>query len=316
MAPGRKGKVMAIMKTIFASACLGAALSAALPGPRASAFEGGHNPDTLAGVTIGGAPGASPPPGWYFANNLSYQSLTVHNDKGDKIPINVRAWIENPILVWAPDVQILGAQYSASLVQPLVSATTTNNAVPGLSVTNTQTGIFNTVVTPINLSWNLKNGLFVSTGLTVYVPNGTDNKRSAVNIGNNWWTISPDVAISYLKDDWNLSFKSTLDINAFSKDSDFGVTSGNILVNDFTAAKTFGKWKFGVGGFYSQQLNNDRGPSGSPVGKTLQRVGLGPVLGYNVGPVSFDLYYTRDIVTKNAGGGDAFWFAFSTPLQW
>lgn len=306
---------MTMVKTIVTSASIGATLGAFALAPPAAAFEGGHNPDTLAGVTIGGAPGASPPPGWYFANNASYEAYSLYDNKGNKTPVNVRALVEIPIVVWVPNLQILGAQYSAAVTVPIVNATATVNAGPGASVTHTQTGVFNAAITPINLSWNLKNGFFVSTGLTVYPPTGTDNKNSAVNIGNNWWTVSPDVAVSYLKGDWNLSFKSTLDINSLSKDGDFGVTSGNVLVNDFTAARTFGKWKFGVGGFYVQQLNNDSGPPGSPVGKNIQRVGLGPDIGYTIGPVGFDFYYTRDILTKNTGGGDAFWVAFSFPLE-
>jgi hypothetical protein len=136
-----------------------------------------------------------------------------------------------------------------------------------------------------------------------------------VNIGNNWWTVSPDAAVSYLADDLNLSWKSTFDINSLSKDGDFGVTSGEVLINDFTAAKRFGKWSAGLGGSYSQQLNNDSGPAALTTPK-LQRLGLGPFVGYDVGPVNFEFYYTRDVVTKNTGGGDAFWFQVATPLQW
>ena len=297
-------------KTIGAAAVLALAGGCLIGGASAGAFEAGHNPDTLAGVTIGAAPGAAPPPGFYFANNLSYQAQSLYDDNGHKLPINAAAWIELPILLWVPNFHLLGAQYSASLVQPIVQATPT-----AFGVTHTQTGIFNTAINPITLSWQLPEHLYVSSGLTVYPPDGTDNKRAAVNIGNNWWTLSPDVAITYLNQGWNLSLKTTLDINSLSKSGDSGVTSGDVLIADYTVARSFGKWKLGAGGFFVQQVSNDSPSGAATAGKKLQRFALGPTVGYDFGPVDLTAYYTRDVVTRNTGGGDQFWFQLSLPLQ-
>src|SRR5690242_18759432 len=70
------------------------------------------------GISIGLPAGALPPPGWYFQNTTFYGDLRGHDNNGDYNGYNVNAVVNVPVLVWSPDIKLLGAQYTIALAQP------------------------------------------------------------------------------------------------------------------------------------------------------------------------------------------------------
>lgn len=100
-----------------------------------------------------------------------------------------------------PDWTFLGATYDAVLVQPFVMASV------GSPVNLQASGVHNTLIIPVELSWKLGDSrFFIKTGLGIYVPNATQTGINGLEtVGNAWWTFQPELYVSYLKDGWNFT---------------------------------------------------------------------------------------------------------------
>lgn len=250
--------------------------------------------------------GALPPAGFYFSDETAYIDGSVVNNSGVKIPVNVTAFLTIPVLLYVPNVHVLGASAALALVQPISENTTT-----AFGSTSRQTGLFNTILGG-TLSWALPNGLFVSGGLGVYLNDGTYNVRQATNIANNYTTFEPNVGISWLNNGWNLSLHLVVDTNTENTADHY--QSGNIFFTDYTVAKTFGKWTFGVVGDYVQQFSNDTLRGVTLANSEVGQFAVGPQVSYDFGPVTMTTFYTRDVWAQNGGQTDKFWLRFAFPL--
>src|SRR5579863_5950481 len=180
----------------------------------ASALEGPS--PFLPGVSIGAAAGALPPPGFYGVDQNVILTGPGTDNNGHNTVVNLKTYLNIPTVIWSPNLQLLGAQFSTALTQPYVVQTIDVNSVGISSI-----GIFNTIISPFNLSWNLGNGLFVKTGLGIYIPDGTYQNITvgalhAANpnsIANNFWTFEPDFGISYLAGGLQLTAHAVFDFN-------------------------------------------------------------------------------------------------------
>jgi len=261
------------------------------------------------GIGIGSAAGALPPPGVYFQNTTYYADIKSHDGSGNYNGTHITATVDVPVLLWAPDFKILGAQYAAAIVQPFDTVNTTT-----AGVTHNNSGLFETVISPVNLSWELPNDLHFSTGLGVYVPDGSfDKNKPGAPASSNFWAFEPSVGISWLHDGWNLSAKLLTDINL--KNTDTNYTSGQVADVDLTASKTWGKWTAGLGVYERYQYTDDT-QNGAKVGNgnRAQEFGLGPVVGYNFGPIAVEAFYTQAVSWKNESAGNRFFTRFTVPF--
>lgn len=261
------------------------------------------------GISIGSAAGALPPPGVYFQNTAYYADIKGHDGSGNYNGTHITATVDVPVLVWAPDIKILGAQYAVAIAQPFDRV---NTSVGGN--TYSRGGFFETVVSPINLSWQLPNDLSVATGLGIYVPDGTFNKnKPGAPPSSNFWAFEPSVGISWLHDGWNLSAKLLADFNL--KNTDTNYTSGHVANLDVSATKTWGKWTAGIGAYERYQFTDDV-QNGQTVGdgNRAQEFGLGPVVGYNFGPIAIDAFYTQAVSWKNEAAGNRFFTRVTVPF--
>jgi hypothetical protein len=273
----------------------------------------------LPGNSVGAPAGASPPPGLYGVNTVDMLTGPLVNNAGNPDGPNLRVsvTIEIPVLVYVPNFKILGATYNVAAIQPYVQQTV--NVGPGGSPSGTpgtafnSNGLFNTIIVPANLSWMVAPGLFVSTGLGIYIPDGTYSSNpvlshgsygsvigrsiSDTSIANNYWTFEPDVAISYLGDGWNLTGKVIFDINTVNTDTNY--QSGDVFYFDWTAAHKFGKWEAGVGGTFIQQIGNDTGFGAPSNGNQYSYIAIGPVVSYDFGPVTLQSKFLAPLSTTN-----------------
>ena len=297
-------------------------------GGQAFALEPGSSDPHLPGVSDGVPAGALPPPGIYAVNTLAYNDGTVEDNSGNKLPFNATAWIEIPGVTWVTPWHFLGASYAVSIAQPLV---TLSVSAPG--VTQGRTGVFNTVLVPGILSWQLPMGFFASTSFVVYLPDGDtgdrgNGTRTQQHIANNTTTFAPGGALSWFNGHGfiasaNLEYDVQTQNDKFDTPTGTKYQSGELMNWDFSVLQelpgAYKKWTVGGVGFWSQQMTGDSATGGlAPLfnanGNHFKRIGLGPYIGYDFGPVGMNFWYTRDVEARNAAKGDTFWFRFALPL--
>ena len=304
------GAFLGLLSVFLATAC-----SSYLVAESAHALEG--ITPFLPGVTIGAPVGALPPPGLYFSTANTTFGMNVKNDQGGNIGIRVQDTSTNEQFLYVPAIpQIFGATYGAFITQGI--------RAPSTGILNVGTfsnfGLVNTVISPLNLSWNLQNGFFVSVALTTYSPSYNYQVTAVQNTSRNYATIEPALGLSYLADGWNLTVHPLFDVN-FTNPAN-GYKSGLLFMMDYTALRKFGNFEIGLGGTLTAQVSNDtiHGASVAAVpgvngyGARAQNFTIGPVFGYDFGAVAVTAYYNRSVYARNIAAGNNFWFRFDVPL--
>lgn len=225
------------------------------------------------GETVGLASGAPLPEGVYFVNTLDWGVRTVQNGADTKllVDIPVIAW-STPWTVFGGNVQIIGAA-------PMIHAD-----VPAINASNY--GFYNPFLAG-RIAWDLGGGFGFSYLSGFYFNAGDKDVRVRAT------TWRQDFAASYTGDGWNLTANLTWGIT-FDTDRAAGGKTSNGLGLDVTATKTFGKWELGLAAFGSTEYDL---PNGQTV-KTKQ-FAVGPLVGYNFGPVILQAYLTRDVYARN-----------------
>jgi hypothetical protein len=271
----------------------------------------------LPGATIGVAAGALPPAGLYFSSATAAFTMSAKNAQGQGTGIRVLDPSLNEGLLYVPDIPLIaGATYGALVVQGIRAPCT---SIPG-SGTFSNFGLVNSVISPLNLSWNLHNGFFVSLALTTYSPSYHNQPAAIQNTSRNYATIEPAIGISYLANGWNLSIHPLVDANFINPAT--GYKSGTLFMMDYTALRKFGKFEAGLGGTVTEQISNDtiHGISVASVpgingyGNRAQNLTTGPVIGYDFGKVALTAYYNTSVRARNMAAGNNFWFRLDMPL--
>jgi len=289
-------------------ALLTAAGIAAVAFSPAHALEG-LNPSTQPGAFIGASAGV-PPPGIYMFNQVfTDQNNLVGPGTGGKNNIGIHANVDVQGFLFVPGWTFLGATYDAVIVQPFVDASI------GTPVNVQLSGMFNTYLVPVELSWKFgTSGFAIKTGLGIYVPDGTKTGILGTgNVGNPFYTFQPEIILSYLGNGYNLSAAIYEEFNTANTVSHY--TSGDILHADFTATKTIGKWTFGPVAYYVGQVSNDSCPVSCVnfygVQETLlhaQRTdvwAVGALLGYDFGPANVSIWATQEVSAKASNAAAA-----------
>jgi hypothetical protein len=274
-------------------------------------------PPFLLGATISVPVGALPPPGLYFSSANTVFDMNVKNDQGQNTGIHVLDPSTNEVLLYVPDIpKIFGATYGALIIQGIRAPST---SIPGEG-TFSNFGLVNTVISPLNLSWDLHKGFFASVGLTTYSPAFNYKVTAIQNTSRNYATLEPALGLSYLGNGWNLTVHPLFDFN-FTNPAN-GYKSGVLFIMDYTALHKFGNFEAGAGGTLTAQVSNDTihgtavaaVPGGNGYGNRAQNFTLGPVVGYDFGTVALTAYYNRSVYARNIPAGNNFWFRFDVPL--
>ena len=256
------------------------------------------------GITLGGSSAAAPPPGLYmvdqvftYQTNLTGPGNNVLNPHGTTT--GVPAAVGVAAFVWVPGWTFLGATYNASWAIPA------GMFAAGSPVNAEASGMINTFIAPVELSWKLADsGFFVKSGLGMYVPDGTVTGINGLgNLGNAWWTFMPEFVVSYLKDGWNLTANIYGEINTKSTVTDY--RGGDLLHAEFTATKSIGKWTVGPVAYYVGQVSDDRSSAfyGGAINVNRYNIwAVGGSLSYNFGPAQLT-FWALDEVSASASGG-------------
>jgi hypothetical protein len=268
----------------------------------ADALEALVSPQSKAGVFIGASAGV-PPPGIYMFNQVfTYQGNLTGPGTTTALgstKTGVQAAVDIQGFLFVPGWTFLGATYDAVIVQPFVMQSF------GDPINVQQSGMHNTYIVPVELSWKLwDSGFAVKTGLGIYTPDGTvTGFEGTGGPGNAFWTFQPEVIVSYLKDGWNLSAAIYEEFNTRSTVSQY--KSGDILHADFTATKTIGKWTFGPVAYYVGQVSNDScSVNCAYLTGTLANAqrfnvwAVGGLVGYDFGPAALSVWATQEVSAK------------------
>lgn len=291
----------------FFRALLSAAVIAGAP---LKAEEPGTPLMVPVGGSIGVPVGANPPPGVYYFNRSEALRYNVYNGT-TKTPIELSGFASAQQLHWVPGNEILGGTYRFMLSIPLVSLEQS-----AFGNTTSQRGIGDITISPLNLSWMLQPGIFVSTGLSLKLPTGSfDIAPGSVNLGNNATSVALDFGYSYLRDGWNLSAHANYIMNGENPDTNY--TSGNVLLVNWTAMKDLGGYSIGPVGYFRKQVTGDKNNGafygGTTSGRSEQH-GIGLGLSKRFGPMEVNVNYVHDFHVKNVAGGDKLMVNFSMPL--
>jgi hypothetical protein len=291
---------------------LGGLAALAIGGAATSAFAnepGGGGFNYLAGASNGIPSGASLPPGLYTGFTSAYglvEPMTGNQGGGTSATnggTKLGAFIGALPLVWSTGYNFLGASYSALVIQPFVTAI----VVPagGSSTTGIIAGqqmFLNTIWQPINLSWNLTNGWFVSVAFSFQGPDGTMAFGSA---NPDYWTFQPGLGISYLSANWNLSANLAYSIFTAASGTNSaitGYTAGNLFEGDTHALYKIGKWEIGPVADFDVQTTADSVCT-TAYGCKQTAVYLGGLVGYDFGPVSLQVWAIDPVYAANTAQG-------------
>ena len=268
---------------------------------------------------VGEYSGMLPPKGVYFIDNNIYAGFNAFDENSKKIHgTSLTAYINAPILLWSTGLTVLGGSYAVGIAQPF-DYTSSAEVGPGAG----NLGLYNTVLVPGIISWNLS-PLFVSAGLSVYLPDGTNNITDLVHgkmnngglpSANAFASIEPDLGLTYMfGNGWSASASFHLAFPLGSTTTTVGNAtydyhSGDLLMGDYTIGKTLGSWTLGVGGATQNQLTHDKqtGTLDAPAGGNVQNYSLSAFASYQFqGGISLAGIYSHGLSTTNDVGGDIF----------
>lgn len=273
------------------------------------------------GATTGNHAGALPPEGFYFSYDANYEWGKIHSSNVSIKASNVSMVAS---LLWSTPYKFFGANYAVGIAQPYKIAHT-NITTPISSDKYSNHGFMSTTIMPLLLSWDLGGDFHLGIGTAFVFRNGKHDtvchagecNNTPKNLANRYYTVQPNIALTYLKDDWAFTLNNTIDFNARNKKTNY--RSGNTYYLDLTATKRIGKWNVGVIGNWTKQFTDDK-KNGAIVqgldsaGSRIEHVMFGPIAGYDFGSFSINARFLASVHSKNDPKMRFFHIGVSIPL--
>lgn len=196
-------------------------------------FAGGgqHYPNGAEDFAVG----ALPPPGTYLVNYLIFaQKKTIKDNSGNSaLPPGASfkgdVVVEVPRLIYVSPFTVLGANWGAHIFVPFYSAdlqagTAGAGGIGSHSniIDSREKGIGDIIFSPAVFGWHFSPNLHAVAALDIYAPTGNYKvARPATQIiSRNIWTVEPVLAVSYLKNGFDISAKFMYDFNSENDDTD------------------------------------------------------------------------------------------------
>jgi len=195
----------------------------------AQSWAGGaqHYPNGVEDFAVG----ALPPPGTYLVNYMILaQKNSLRDNSGNGLPadFNASVFAEVPRLIYVSPLKVLGANWAAQIFVPFYSAdvTASSTAIPPLNFDANDKGIGDIIFSPLVFGWHFSPELHAVLALDTWAPTGNyDAKNPATQIlSKNHWTFEPVLAMSYLKEGFDVSAKLMYDFH--TKNTDTGTEPG------------------------------------------------------------------------------------------
>ncbi|TDQ56823.1 hypothetical protein EDC45_1782 [Mesocricetibacter intestinalis] len=258
------------------------------------------------GAPTGNHAGALPPEGVYFGYDVNYEWGTLNSPYVRIKPSNVSMVAT---LLWSTPYKVLGANYAVGIAQPYKIAHT-EISTPGGTAKYSNHGLMSTSIIPLLLSWNLGEGFHLGAGTAFVFKNGKHAtlcndegcSNTPENLANRYYTLQPNLALTYFRNDWAFTINNTFDFNGKNKKTDY--RSGNTYYLDLTATKKIDKWTLGLIGNWTKQFSDDK-KAGVRVeglhsrGNRIEHVMFGPMVGYDFGSFSLSARFLASVHSEN-----------------
>lgn len=300
-----KSRLFGVLSALFMAA-----------GSSAVAREPGVGNIVPSGATLGVPIGANPPPGFFFSSRTTFGFGELKDADGNYagVDLNVKATVLQ--LHYTPGITILGGDYRAMALIPLVNLDQTIGAPfpPFLHGQLKGTGIGDITISPFNLSWMVEPGIFLTFGTSINVPTG-EFDPNGLSYGTNAWGGTLEFGYSYLRDGWNASVHIVYSTQETNDATNY--KSGDELLVNVTAMKDVGGFSIGPVGYWRKQIENDVNLGtfyGGVASGRAEQMGLG--LGYarQMAGGELNINIVHDFVAKNTIGGTNLQVNFSIPL--
>ncbi len=271
---------------------------------------------------LAGAPGSyvqkfPPIPGIFLLSQTSFTtSRGLFDENGDEVgDYNMDLWCETFRLLSSYPGNFLGANVYSQLILPIITVDQSYSLTTpyySLDLQDSKSGISNITISPVILNW-LKGNSSYMLGLDFTFKGLNYDKDDFANVSTGYSSIVPTFGYRY--DDpsgIDIALKVAFLFN--QENSDTNYKTGDLLALDFFGGWNFGKWKVGVAGGYTQQLENDIINGDETSGHKVRSLNLGPSVTLTGLPFSFEVNYQRGLIAENTTKNDTLWFNVSMPL--
>jgi hypothetical protein len=156
----------------------------------------------------------------------------------------------------------------------------------------------------------------------IYVPSGGFDKGDLANIGRNYWTFEPALAVSYLSSKIGAEFTTFVGFDFNTKNQATDYQTGDQFHADGTIAQhlpLFGGFVgAGVNGYFYQQIRGDSGGGAKLGGFEAMTTSVGPVVSYAYKFADFDVAgeakWLPELDVTNRLNGNTIWVKFG--ISW
>lgn len=204
-----------------------------------------------------------------------------------------------------------------------LNVTASVRAGPGMRrLDQSNSGIHDLGFTPIIAGRSLNRATHGAFKLTLFAPTGSYRAGRLNNLGNNFWTAVPSLALTRLSADGTAELSGQLGVHVNSRNKATDYRSAPVLTFDAVASKRFNSG-FGAGVDLAlvQQLGDDEGPLADRLnGFEGRDFGLGPVLTYGAtvagkAPLNLTLRWVPSIASRKRIAGDTVMLTATMPIS-
>ncbi|OQX12543.1 MAG: hypothetical protein BWK80_43670 [Desulfobacteraceae bacterium IS3] len=232
-----------------------------------------------------------PPPGFYYRMyNAFYTADKLMDTEGEEkkelslpngltlkdLDFDVKVFANVHRFIWISDYKILGADYGAHVIVPLINTDIEMSGSSGgnriSAVDDDKFALGDIFVEPFLLSWHGAN-YDAAFGLGAYMPTGDYDKTEAASPGKDMWTGMMSFGGTFYFDEektWSASILGRYEVHSeqtildMSGKKELDITPGNDFHFEWGVAKTIaGVWDVGMAGYCQWQVTEDSGTGAS-----------------------------------------------------
>ena len=293
------------MKKMTTSQCTSTVLAslALLAAGSAQALEAGSTP----AYPNGGESylmGVVPPPGFYsLIYASSYSANRLNDSQGNNLNVpgfKIRANAIAARFAWVPGVKVGSGDLVFHTIVPLLNISASTPAG-----SQTRTGVGDVTVGGA-VGFHDSPGFHTAVGLDWRLDTGNWSPSNIVNLGNHHKAVEPIFVFSYIDPKgWNADMRVGYSIHQKNKATDYA--SGDDFHVDYSVGRGLGPtWVLGVGGYYYQQVSNDKQAGVELANSKARAMSLGPALKYDGGNGwIFTVKWEKEFAVRDKAQGSA-----------